>query len=150
MSKHTPGPWNIGYDDGSGIAGGRQETTCITAESKEDYLPHVICECRRTGAAFDSLPVNYNASLIAAAPDMYEALESVLVLLRWRGEGPLEAVERMCEQFYRDTGMMAPGKSVAAAANSHSEEERLKEWEQWALVKVDKARVTLAKARGET
>lgn len=73
-TKFTPGPWSIGFDDGSGIAGGRQETTIISAECEGEIIPHVICECRRSGANFESLPVEANTHLIASAPEMYEML----------------------------------------------------------------------------
>ena len=80
MSKanHTPGPWKIGFSDGSG-AGSREEGVCITADDKfvirggvDDY-----------GVAFGVVGKDYrtqkaNAHLIAASLLYYEAAEAFL------------------------------------------------------------------------
>jgi hypothetical protein len=60
-SKHTPGPWKFGETpslDGQGIA--------FEVDTDDFTIAHVY-------PAFDS----GNAALIAAAPDMYEALQTV-------------------------------------------------------------------------
>lgn len=130
MSKFTEGKWGVFESSNMGLLLVRTEA------NGESYKQQV-------GSAADT-------HLIAAAPDMYEALEDVLILLRWRGEGPLESMENMCEKFYRDTGIMAPGKSEPLEmAGRYSAKERVEAWDQWGLVKVDKAMAALAKARGE-
>jgi len=65
MSKHTPGPWKItaGYDR-STISGGMGESG----------HPHVVAEVRHpTAFRIDEGPAN--ARLIAASPEMLEALK---------------------------------------------------------------------------
>jgi hypothetical protein len=47
-------------------------------------------------------------------------------------ESPLDRFERLAAQFHRETGMMAPGKDVAAmAGDSHSFSERWEAWDAW-------------------
>jgi hypothetical protein len=77
--KATPGPWNIGFDDGSGICGGRCRGTYITAPSVPvmDGEPWVTVCVVQSSSVFKDLPIAENAHLIAAAPDMYEALEDI-------------------------------------------------------------------------
>lgn len=62
MSKHTPGPWSTNHVGFTHAKNG----ACI-AEVGIDVLP------------FDE--VEANANLIAAAPDLLEALESALTIL---------------------------------------------------------------------
>lgn len=52
--------------------------------------------------------------LISSAPDLYAALEA---LTDWH-EWSLDYSERMADEFYRETSMMAPFKDRAAAAMS--------------------------------
>lgn len=42
-----------------------------------------------------------------------------------------ETFERTALLFYADTGMLRPGKDMAAASPPHSYEERRKAWHQW-------------------
>ncbi len=47
-------------------------------------------------------------------------------------ETRFERFERLAAQFYRDTGMMAPGKDVAAmSGDTHTHEERVAAWLDW-------------------
>jgi hypothetical protein len=77
---HTPGPWSIptprmGFSAIHGPDG--QLVFGIAAGSADERRPEAVCEA--------------NANLIAAAPEMYEALkeaiENLEQTLRWRGEG---------------------------------------------------------------
>lgn len=64
MSDPTPGPWNAGYSDGSGLE-------CVVANNKiiADTAPG--CGC----CASDPNKEDFaNAILMAAAPDMLEVL----------------------------------------------------------------------------
>ena len=64
--KHTPGPWVSGeYSSGTEVTGRNGKTICFLAVSRSDQSP----------AADTS---RANATLIAAAPAMYEALLSIL------------------------------------------------------------------------
>lgn len=72
MSKHTPGPWNVieGVADGGGIAIG---------PDLEDVGPHAL-------VTFNGGESEANARLIAAAPEMLDALR--LCLAGMEGELP--------------------------------------------------------------
>ena len=70
--KHTPGPWKIGFSDGSG-AGQYDEGIWIVAEGNNPIV---------RGGQDQGVPVGVvtpaDARLIAATPALLEALESVL------------------------------------------------------------------------
>ena len=64
MGKHTTGPWNVGTGENSDsvMAKGYFIATCHDA----------------AGYDSDDRTIEYNAKLIAAAPDLLEALQSAL------------------------------------------------------------------------
>lgn len=64
MSKHTPGPWVLSYDQGS--------TRDIVSEKEQ----LTICMVRRSWVSPDAYQAN--AQLIAAAPELLEAAKLVL------------------------------------------------------------------------
>lgn len=68
MSKHTPGPWCVRHDDMVCSQEGR-----------------IIADCESTPYAMRPAPPivedKANATLIAAAPAMYEALVKAMVLI---------------------------------------------------------------------
>lgn len=71
--KHTPGPWILDYDNGS--------TQDILS------LKHGgICTVRRAGR-HDNATFAANARLIAAAPELLEALEHALDVMEIHGVG---------------------------------------------------------------
>jgi hypothetical protein len=67
MTAHTPGPWLV-----DGIE--------VFAEADCEAHPVADCACSHTCRALDELTAN--ARLIAAAPDMYEALVYMADLFR--------------------------------------------------------------------
>lgn len=77
-SKHTPGPWFVGY--GEGVTGGRaaasvywdETNVCEQVIRKGDA---VVCYVASVRKEDDLLP---DARLIAAAPDLLEALRECL------------------------------------------------------------------------
>jgi len=77
MSKHTPGPWEASEPDES-----YHDVIRIWAvgQSHEDYVPVAICPTKPSSTqqllGVPNTSVS-NAALIAAAPDMLEALETV-------------------------------------------------------------------------
>lgn len=82
--KHTPGPWNI--------AGGNANERTDVIKTGPGYVSHIarlhdqwICD-EHGGTAFD------NARLIAAAPEMLEALIDAEFLMRKSGQvaGPMQ------------------------------------------------------------
>lgn len=67
-SKHTPGPWYVG------------ETRCIYSKLQTvdgTYVEPLIAQCTKLTTSADA-----NAALIAAAPEMLEALERIEVMLQ--------------------------------------------------------------------
>lgn len=44
---------------------------------------------------------------------------------------PNDRFEARAEQFYKDTGMMAPGKDVPAAMGGPDVDERMEAWRAW-------------------
>lgn len=66
MSKHTPGPWRP--KNGTVLANSYEGTHCSDADIA-GYGAPLVCESIRTDA---------NARLIAAAPDLLEALKAML------------------------------------------------------------------------
>ena len=66
MTKHDPGPWNF---DGRFVGSGHSKSN--------------ICECRdHSGCWTDSVDAIANARLIAAAPELLDALQGFVSLLR--------------------------------------------------------------------
>ena len=65
MSKHTPGPWNVEYLDGNG-----------QAVVKASFIE--IATCWHHSVTSIEKEMHANARLIAAAPELLEALELVI------------------------------------------------------------------------
>lgn len=64
--KHTPGPWRVG--DGSFVIGNHPAPGITGSDDVHHYGGHLICESVSQA----------NARLIAAAPDLLEALKDIL------------------------------------------------------------------------
>jgi hypothetical protein len=87
MTTFTPGPWKIAYSDGSG-------PEYITASNQSIATLRWGCSCcKDTPDSFDDMSEEEqaNARLIAAAPELLQALESLyehcaMVHKHW-GEG---------------------------------------------------------------
>ena len=45
--------------------------------------------------------------------------------------GPTERYEALAERFYKDTGIMAPGKDSPPGFSTATYEERIEAWEKW-------------------
>lgn len=74
MSKYTPGPWTCLLQEPHGPTPNRTWTLCGRPSLKS--TPILIA------GIFDSVPIEANARLIAAAPEAYEALLDVLSVLQ--------------------------------------------------------------------
>jgi len=93
MNKHTPGPWIVNEADNGG------EVANIFSDNPEHdgaYVCAVWSDESATGndGADEETPqyvtdaeANANAALIAAAPDMYEALEAVRAIIPQHNAG---------------------------------------------------------------
>lgn len=99
--KHTPGPWRIGKSGGvvsdAPIEGGVPGTADV-----DYYGGHLICETVTSA----------NARLIAASPDLLQALEEAKIGLLWYQEtypeivngSDHEAMERINDALAKATG----------------------------------------------
>jgi hypothetical protein len=75
MSKHTAGPWNVIYKFGTsvGISSGKPQQY-VNGEAQDQIVMIVPCAEHNGGDE----ATKANAHLIAAAPDLLEALESIV------------------------------------------------------------------------
>lgn len=71
MNKFTPGPWEVNTEAGLPL---RE----VFSHSETDVL---ICDTGCSNVEMDAAEIEANAHLIAAAPEMYEALKDCLRLL---------------------------------------------------------------------
>ena len=87
--------------------------------------------------------------LLAAAPDLRDALRALLDWIGHDGESINDLYERTAAQFFADTGLLAPGKDSPAAFGDNDQERRAR-WEAWRQERHDgvrrDARAALAKA----
>jgi len=66
---------------------------------------------------------------------------SIALMLLGRTGHPIEDFEERAEAFYRDTGVMAPGKSVPVAMGGQwTDEERHDKFDAWWLAKKQEVR----------
>jgi|SRR5690554_5964859 len=72
MSKHTPGPWFINRES-EDVIEGKLSIESVNAETQLSYFIAQVDECKSQEA---------NARLIAAAPELLEALESAVTQMR--------------------------------------------------------------------
>jgi len=85
-----------------------------------------------------------------AAPDMLEALRGLQQFFALTDECSTGRFDRLAEQYRRETGKWAPGKSIPDAYNDSTDcETRRKEYDEWVQSKVAEARAAIAKATGD-
>jgi len=96
--------------------------------------------------------VEADADLCAAAPALLEACEAALA---WLDYSDVTAhYDRLADAFHRDTGYMAPGKSVPLEMNPGEEweAERAPAWHKWCAERraalCSQLRAALSLARG--
>lgn len=114
-AKSTPGPWSAvkyGTQGRLRIMAGSMPIATVTSGSNTDFA--------------------HNAHLIAAAPDLLEALAECG---EWFGltKEPFDQWEDLAEQFHKETGFLRPGKSypMAAGLSEEREAERSAAWKSW-------------------
>jgi len=81
MSKHTPGPWKVEH----------RGYKYIVSKSRDGYITRDVC--RMDGSTMAAFAQEANARLIAAAPELLEALKDALQLLEVYG-GDFEEATR--------------------------------------------------------
>lgn len=80
-AKHTPGPWKMWPANGQDDASGRP---MVTDEPGEVGIAHVIQRMREPDTLYPK-EAEANCRLIAAAPELLEALERALPLVQLLG-----------------------------------------------------------------
>jgi hypothetical protein len=100
-SKHTPGPWNIGTGESWD---GAEELIIFDGDApRAGYRVNAICKVSPMVSATDK--DLSNAILIAAAPDLLEALQGILAVVNVRIDDP------RCATF--DAARAAVSKAIA-------------------------------------
>lgn len=74
---------------------------------------------------------------------LIEALSGVEFIFARPGENSVERFERLAEAFYRDTGLLAPGKDAPAAGGQPARDERSARYDAWIDAKIERARSAL-------
>ena len=131
--KFTPGPWGVEYGEAVRVKA-KNGTVAIATNLKK-------------GGRRDANEVEANARLIAAAPDMFAALEFAERRSRQPEEGHTEYYERIAEEFFAQHGYLAPGKDDPV--QSVPPEQRREAWEKFLSEPAEARRAALAKARGQ-
>lgn len=141
LAGATPGEWSaILPDDPRGQPSGMY-CGLVALVSASDKPLAVVTD----GRDCDPDEWQANTVLIAHAPgdlqrllDLVEKADALADLLRDAAPAllpmsPVEAYDALAEQFYRETGYMAPGKSVpmAMAPGEAWERERAPAWDRW-------------------
>lgn len=112
MSAHTPGPWNIGkrlrrQERGLGnVVETESLDVCACHEPFEtDQLsgPPVICSMMANGQDWESGVAHANARLIAAAPELFAALQAIFNEVA-PGKRPQSADSFLPEHFVEAAG----------------------------------------------
>lgn len=142
MSAHTPGPWfaaalrRHGANpkmDGCDIGAANGANVAIALHQDSDREP------RETIA---------NAHLIAAAPELLDALRWFEQFQNRHDENSHACFERVAETFHRETGYLSPGKAVNPHYGATQHQERSDAWNAWYSAGVERARAAIVKATG--
>ena len=100
MSKHTPGPWLINRES-EDVIEGKLSIESVNAETQLSYFIAQVDECKSQEA---------NARLIAAAPELLEACET---LFRWLAA---EDNHNLMPDFYERIALCNLAQEQARAA----------------------------------
>lgn len=138
-SGRTPGPWRF---DGN--------RRFIEAEVDGQFVKVLIAAHGCSGDTWVEVS-DANAHLIAAAPDLYDAVAKALLWITDPTADQLEQWERIASEFHNDTGYLRQGKDypigVPEPYDLHSV------WQEWTYTRhtamLNNLKAALAKARGE-
>jgi len=94
--------------------------------------------------------VHVPAAVAERVKELETALENIVPLFIGIGEGISARKDRVAELFYRETGVMAPGKDIAAATYSGLSDDgaRLSAYTKWYEARVEFARAALSPQGG--
>lgn len=82
---------------------------------------------------------------------LVEALQGVSQFFAMPHENATDRFDRLAEQYLREAGKWAPGKSVPDAYNDSTDcETRRKDYDEWVQSKVDTSRTAIAAAKEPT
>lgn len=127
----------------------REHQTCSVRYVMEDGVELATCYgdpeaviANRIVAALEA--VNEREALLSRLAALEGALNGLVCLYAMPGESNFDRFERVAAMFYRETGLLAPGKdSSAASSDSTSYEHRIERWEAWYAERVENARALL-------
>jgi hypothetical protein len=99
VSGHTPGPWHVGGIGGATAKAGKTDARRVWAADAA-----AVCDIstRRLLGAKSAPEEDANARLIAAAPELLEALEIALRYVRSEGSG--QEIEQCIDAIAKATG----------------------------------------------
>lgn len=141
--KFTPGPWVIGDENNQHAQVCLGDSNCSVDMRRFADYPNC------PGMSRDEMLAN--AALIAAAPDLYDALDAASLWMWDPDENSVESFERINEWFMKETGHMRPGKSYPMETPPPDNLQQI--WDEWRTKKSRDVllaiRAALAKARGE-
>ena len=104
MGEHTPGPWRVGFEDGTG---GVEKESGAWIIGVEDEI--VVAGGNHDGLKY-GVPDEDNAKLIAAAPELLEAAKRAYAYFQIQAEKKraeeTDDPERTPEQFLEPEGML--------------------------------------------
>ena len=100
MPAYTPGPWRIGFEDGTGWMDEEDGAWIIGAEEEV-----VVAGGSHEGLKY-GVPDEHNALLIAAAPDLLEAAKRAFAFFEILAEKKAAEVEGRPEDFLEPEGVL--------------------------------------------
>ena len=146
MSKHTPGPWKVAR----GLSWKETGAWYHIVDSKKGWVAQLWNKYEENFKSREESKAN--ARLIATAPEMLEVLEWLFNRYRKEEETCLDHYERLAEQFYSETGRLAPGKSEPLDSCHPDEKEKAETqhvWDSWNREGFYKVQAVIKKARGD-
>lgn len=136
---HTPGPWFARRLEADGFVITKPGYEVVSRDFD-------VCANIQNGAPIRRAA---DAHVMAASLDMRDALRDLLAFFKLPGESENERFERIGKEFYRETGMLRPGKSEPMQCwYPGRDEDRQRAFDEWCQARQETARAALARAEG--
>jgi len=116
---------------------------------QNDGLAALIETATKSAAALLTLSAERD-TLAAKVAELEGAGSKMLELWAGPGESNFEAFERIAHTFYRETGVMAPGKDAPAGSSQGEPEERRAKYNLWMERRVAAFRGAIARTQAPT